>query len=112
MNKRNASFLVDLVDAMVLRRSLPGPEERRALRTKNGLSQATIARAVGVSRSTVTRWENGARIPRDDDVLRRYHHVLVCLALYPGSLKGFEGEWGELLTYSRPFYPWARGARA
>lgn len=88
---------------MLLRRSFPAPHKRRALRAEQGVSQAALARAVGVSRSTVTRWEQGVRLPRDDDKLRRYHHVLRCLAVYPFSLKGFEGDWDdwdELVTFS------------
>lgn len=45
-------------------RNLPSPPERRALREKAGLSQGAIADAVGVRRSTISRWESGDRVPR------------------------------------------------
>lgn len=46
------------------RRSIPVPEDRRSLREEAGLTQAEVAQALGVSRPTVVRWENGERTPR------------------------------------------------
>ncbi len=45
-------------------RRLPSPEVRRALRVDAGVSQEDIARAVGVRRETVSKWETGQRTPR------------------------------------------------
>lgn len=36
------------------------------LREKKGLTQAQLARLIGVGTSTVTMWEIGERIPRDE----------------------------------------------
>lgn len=35
-------------------------------REREGLSQADLAKLIGVSRETVTRWENGTRNPDED----------------------------------------------
>lgn len=56
-------------------RRLPPPQFRRLIREQAGLSQAAMARAVGVGRSTMTRWEAGTRTPRGK-VLREYLSVL------------------------------------
>ncbi|MCP3766578.1 helix-turn-helix domain-containing protein [Streptomyces sp. MAR25Y5] len=44
--------------------SLPPPEERRRLRESHSLTQAQLARRVGVSRETVRAWEAGRAAPR------------------------------------------------
>ncbi len=54
------STLEKILDA---RQALPGPEERRCLREEAGLSVRTFANALGVSPSTVARWETGEREP-------------------------------------------------
>ena len=38
----------------------------RAARTNAGLSQAEVAEKIGVSRVTITNWENGKFVPRAD----------------------------------------------
>ncbi|RFU83410.1 helix-turn-helix domain-containing protein, partial [Streptomyces triticagri] len=43
---------------------LPSPKERRRLREARSLTQAQVAAAVGVSRSTVRSWESGRTSPR------------------------------------------------
>ncbi|MFJ2765038.1 helix-turn-helix domain-containing protein [Streptomyces prasinus] len=43
---------------------LPPPEERRRLRESHSLTQAQLARRVGVSRETVRAWEAGRAAPR------------------------------------------------
>ncbi|MFI8302425.1 helix-turn-helix domain-containing protein [Streptomyces sp. NPDC085927] len=43
---------------------LPPPEERRRLRESRSLTQAQLARRVGVSRETVRAWESGRAAPR------------------------------------------------
>ncbi|MFD3732317.1 helix-turn-helix domain-containing protein [Streptomyces sp. NPDC058632] len=42
---------------------LPPPEERRRLRESRSLTQAQLARRVGVSRETVRAWESGRTVP-------------------------------------------------
>jgi transcriptional regulator with XRE-family HTH domain len=55
------------VDALLARgnarRRLPEPRFRRMLRESAGVSQGDIAKALGVSRSAVSRWESGQRDP-------------------------------------------------
>ena len=63
------------------RRKLPSPPMRRALREQAGLSQETIADAVGVQRSAVSRWESGSRTPRGNVALT-YAAVLNKLAIH------------------------------
>jgi transcriptional regulator with XRE-family HTH domain len=53
-----------LVERVRVRRRLPDPQLRRVLRKSAGLSQGEIAAALGVTRSTVCRWEGGRREPR------------------------------------------------
>jgi transcriptional regulator with XRE-family HTH domain len=43
------------------RLQLPSPAVRRALREEAGLSQAELAKALGVHRETISRWEAGKR---------------------------------------------------
>src|SRR5262249_9084956 len=57
------------------RRALPPPARRRLLREQHGISQDVVARAVGVDRATIARWELGDREPRDVH-LERYAEVL------------------------------------
>lgn len=54
------STLLRLIRA---RRALPEPEERRQVRESAGLSLRAFANAIGVSPSTVARWESGEREP-------------------------------------------------
>lgn len=35
------------------------PEQFRAIREKNGLSQSALAEKIGVSAASITKWENG-----------------------------------------------------
>ena len=42
----------------------------RAARLRAKLSQADIARAVGVTEATVSRWESGVRRPRREEAKR------------------------------------------
>lgn len=60
-----------------LRRRLPPPETRRRLRGE--IPQEAVAKAVGVDRATVSRWETGEREPRAKH-LPRYIEVLDRLA--------------------------------
>jgi DNA-binding transcriptional regulator YiaG len=69
----------DVLDAELARArtrgSLPPPALRRLIRERAGLTQAALARALGVNRAVLSRWENGERTPRDPrgylDVLER-----------------------------------------
>ncbi len=74
-----------LVQAVKLRRPLPPPAERRAIRQRAGISQAAIAAALGCSTCAVTRWEQGSRMPRDES-RQRYAELLARLtAITPGD---------------------------
>ncbi|WP_236655341.1 helix-turn-helix domain-containing protein [Streptacidiphilus carbonis] len=59
---------------------LPTPAQRRALREAAGLSQAEVARIVGVTTAAVGHWETGVRqTPRNPTVFERYVQVLRAL---------------------------------
>ncbi len=64
-----------VVEDSLLQRSLPSPARRRQLRRKAGISQQTVAAALGVTRAAVTRYERGERTPRGA-VLRAYVEIL------------------------------------
>jgi transcriptional regulator with XRE-family HTH domain len=59
----------DLLEEELARASanaeLPPPALRRLLRKRAGLTQAALARACGVHRAALCRWESGERTPRD-----------------------------------------------
>jgi DNA-binding transcriptional regulator YiaG len=46
------------------RRRLPEPRLRRSIRKDAGLTLASVADALGVTLTTVARWERGERTPR------------------------------------------------
>lgn len=58
-----------LIAEVTARRSLPPPSTRRALRLAAGLSYGRIAQELGVSDSTVRRWELGLFEPRGESLL-------------------------------------------
>ena len=41
------------------------------LRTKNGMSQDSLAEKVFVTRQAVSRWENGETVPNTETVIRQ-----------------------------------------
>lgn len=51
------------------RKSLPTPEVRRAIREAAGVSQPEMAKALGVSTATVSRWESGLVVPSSSIVV-------------------------------------------
>jgi transcriptional regulator with XRE-family HTH domain len=67
------------LDLARLRRRLPDPKTRRALRQRAGLPQSAIAKVVGVDRATISRWETGERDPENPH-LRPYIETLDRLA--------------------------------
>lgn len=60
-------------------RSLPEPEQARAIRLAAGVSMVEMAEALGVHRVTVHRWESGDRRPQGD-LAARYARLLQGLA--------------------------------
>jgi DNA-binding XRE family transcriptional regulator len=46
---------------------LPEPGERARLRQLFGISQAQLARSIGVSRNTLIAWERGTKNPAGDN---------------------------------------------
>ena len=62
------------------RRRLPAPPARRLLRERIGLTQDDLARALGVTRPAISRWETGERNPRGR-MLESYLAVLDRLAV-------------------------------
>lgn len=59
---------IDTLIYQAERRRLPPPEVRRVLRRNAGLSQNTVAKEFKVARTTITRWENGIRTPRGEQL--------------------------------------------
>jgi transcriptional regulator with XRE-family HTH domain len=55
------SMSMSSIDLATLRRRLPSPSERRAIRERAGLSQADLARDLDVSTTVVGLWERGKR---------------------------------------------------
>jgi DNA-binding transcriptional regulator YiaG len=49
---------------LLAKRRLPPPDERRRLRENAGFSVRSFANALGISPSTLARWEIGEREPR------------------------------------------------
>jgi transcriptional regulator with XRE-family HTH domain len=62
-----------------VKRALPPPATRRALRIAARISLTEVAQTVGVTRQCVSPWELGVRTPQGDN-LERYARVLAMLA--------------------------------
>jgi transcriptional regulator with XRE-family HTH domain len=97
------SELFNAVDALLRQAApLPEPAERERLRTAGGLSRADVARALGVSTTTVTGWETGRSAPAKE---RRaaYARLLEGLAQqYPAPASPQVGEPGSGGREPRP----------
>ena len=74
----------ELLHRIEIRRALPPPAERRALRESAGLSVAEVARALGVSRGTLHRWERGHYDPTIENA-ERYVEVVRLLRAVQGG---------------------------
>lgn len=59
-------------------------EKLRRLRTEKGLSQLQLAEMMFVTRSTITRWESGSRMPDAAMIMR----LSRCLGINAGTLLG------------------------
>ena len=57
------TILKEAIKSAQDRQRLPEPMVRRMIRERAGISQADLARALGVERTTVGRWESGTRSP-------------------------------------------------
>lgn len=77
MSKRRDPIEV-MLQRISLRRSLPGPDERRQIRVAAGVTQREVALAVGRTASEVSRWESGDRSP-SGAALVAYQGVLLRL---------------------------------
>jgi DNA-binding transcriptional regulator YiaG len=75
VNNTPASAAIELAAYARLRRRLPSPALRRAIRANAGVSASDVAKAVGVTRNAVGHWERGERTPRGQ-VLAAYIEVL------------------------------------
>lgn len=62
--------LSEVLKPVRARRALPTPADRRAIREAAGLSAADVARVLGVTRATVTRYEHDIRSPQGDLAVR------------------------------------------
>lgn len=67
-----------LAEELRQERRLPAPKTLRLIREAAGVSQARVARELGVDRVTVARWELGLRSPRGE-LRRRYVELLITL---------------------------------
>jgi DNA-binding XRE family transcriptional regulator len=67
--------LATLAERIAVRRELPPPATRRALRLAAGVTQGEIAEACGVTRQAVCQWERGIATP-GRAALVRYIEVL------------------------------------
>src|SRR5437870_3935531 len=65
---------LDALEEVRLRR-LVRPERAKAIRIAAGVSQAAVARSLGVHPQTLIKWEHGERHPRGDR-LRAYAELL------------------------------------
>ncbi|MBQ9005705.1 MAG: helix-turn-helix domain-containing protein [Atopobiaceae bacterium] len=66
-------------------------ETLKKLRTEKGLSQRELARELYVTQSTITRWENGSRLPDAEMIFQLAHH----LGVDAGMLLSTAAEGGE-----------------
>jgi len=58
-----------LLEQITVRRRLPPPPQRRAMRQLAGLSMRHLAEELGVSVTAVGQWERGERSPRGDNLV-------------------------------------------
>jgi DNA-binding transcriptional regulator YiaG len=75
----------DILTELRERKSLPTPHRRREIRRTVGLSQRTLAEAIGTSRSSLARWEAGAAWPRGAE-LQHYVRLLERLEIEAQTL--------------------------
>jgi len=75
---KTRNIIEEAIERTGIRRSLPDPDERRAIRVGAGVTQREVALAVGRTPSEVSRWESGDRSP-SGDALIAYQRVLLRL---------------------------------
>ncbi len=73
--KSNRSPLAQPLRLASWKRELPPAAKRRVARLGAGVTQESIAQAIGVTRQAITQWESGVRDPRGNH-LRRYVTIL------------------------------------
>ncbi len=54
----------------------------KVYRTKRGLNQSELAELLGVTKTTISRWEKGKRAPRNADIWR----IAIKTGLAPSDL--------------------------
>jgi DNA-binding transcriptional regulator YiaG len=59
-----------LIEQAKLRRQLPPPPLRRALREQAGLSKSSVGAAIGVSAMAILHWERGTRRPNPEHLAK------------------------------------------
>jgi DNA-binding transcriptional regulator YiaG len=69
---------MDLIEELRHERQLTSPRAARVIREMVGVSQARLARELGVHRTCVTKWELGLRRPRGELAVR-YQGLLEAL---------------------------------
>jgi transcriptional regulator with XRE-family HTH domain len=73
--RRHRRAIDDDLHLAALRRRLPEPAVRRALREYVGVSQRAVAHDLGVAQGVVSRWESGKR-EVSDTLLASYLAIL------------------------------------
>ena len=61
---------MSIATEVVARRRLPAPAMAREIRLAAGVSQGRMAKELGVTSITVSRWEAGSRVPRGELLVR------------------------------------------
>jgi transcriptional regulator with XRE-family HTH domain len=64
-----------LAQEVANRRRLPPPAIASAIRREAGVTQERLARELGVSRVSISRWESGSRVPSGEN-RNRYADLL------------------------------------
>jgi DNA-binding transcriptional regulator YiaG len=82
-NKTKSEVASRLRQEAELRRRLPDPMRRRAIRTLSGVPVAVIAETIGVTAATVRNWERGDCYPRGEHLVR---YVAALDSLQHGAL--------------------------
>ena len=85
--RHTAGVALALDEEVVLRKLLPPPGERRAIRVAAGVTAARIAAEVGVTRQAVVWWERGRSEPGPEN-LAAYVAVLARLAAWTAQPGG------------------------
>ncbi|GGU61125.1 hypothetical protein GCM10010274_57420 [Streptomyces lavendofoliae] len=80
------------IDAVVDADTLPPPRVRQQLRLAGGLTQAEVAKAIGVQRVAVARWEAGLTQPHRNNRLKYAEFLRQLAEEHPAAVQEVPGE--------------------